>query len=79
MPGGTGKVKVVPGQAFPNGRPGYPIHWDDERGAWRPPGFTSTDSNEHIFNEATGQNGVWDGDKHEWIDAQTGKAIGYEQ
>ena len=37
-----------------------------------------TDPN-RIFNPHTGQNGVWDDDKKQWIDAQTGKPIGYEQ
>jgi len=69
-----------PGQAFPTGRPGYPITWEDEHGTWRPPGFKSDPSeSDHIFNQTTGQNGVWDDDKKQWIDAKTGQPISYEQ
>lgn len=70
----------VPGVAIPDGRPGYRITWDQTHGTWRPPGFEpSAGDNDHVFNPTTGQNGVWDGDKQQWIDTQTGKPLTYEQ
>lgn len=69
------------GQAFPDdGRPGYPISWDDSHGTWRPPGFNSDPTDpDRLFNSATGQNAVWDDKAGGYIDSQTGKPIGYEQ
>jgi hypothetical protein len=81
-PGPAGKTApdVQPGEAYPNGRPGHAITWDAEHGAWRPPGFNADPTDpERVFNQATGQNGVWDGDKHQWIDAATGQTLTYEQ
>lgn len=69
-----------PGMAFPNGRPGHPITWDDAHGAWRPPGFTpDAGDSDRIFNSTTGQNGVWDDKSGKWIDTKTGQPISYEQ
>ena len=84
-PGRTGlsgkpMTYTEPGQAYPDGRPGRAITWDDEHGTWRPPGFSSDPSDhDRVFNQATGQNGVWDGDKQAWIDTATGQPISYEQ
>ena len=72
----------APGTAQWDGvRPGYGLVWDPEKGVWVPPGFHGTDPTDpnRIFNPHTGQNGVWGDDKKQWIDAQTGKPIGYEQ
>ena len=64
--------------AEPDGRPGYPLGWDEGHDTWMPPGFTHDPADpDRIFNQTTGQNGVW-GDSH-WIDAQTGAQLGYEQ
>lgn len=69
-----------PGVAKPDGRPGLPIVWDPDKGVWGPPGFVSDPGDPNrAFNQTTGKNAVWDDKAHQWIDAQTGKPIGYEQ
>src|SRR5207302_312179 len=79
-PGTTGRVKTVAGMAYPTGRPGLPITWDDERGVWRPPGFTpDPDHSDRLFNSHTGQNAVWDEKSQRWVDAKTGEPVSYEQ
>ena len=49
------------------------MYWDNEHQRWIPLGFKAdpTESN-RIFNEKTGQNGVWDEGKNQWIDTKTG-------
>lgn len=81
LPKGARIDPDTPGAAFPPdplglNRPGPRIWWDEDKGAWTPVGFQvdPTDST-RVFNPDTGQNGVWDGDRGAWIDAQTGKPI----
>ncbi len=61
-------------------RPGLPLWWDERHGVWTPPGFGYDPSDpDRIFNQTTGKNGVWDDKARQWIDAQTGKPLTYEQ
>jgi hypothetical protein len=69
-----------PGVAHPDGLPGLPIIWDDAHGTWMPPGFVPEPGDpNHLFNQTTGQNAVWNDKTGSYIDTQTGKALPYAQ
>ncbi|MHB8686397.1 MAG: hypothetical protein ACYDB4_04270 [Candidatus Dormibacteraceae bacterium] len=60
----------------PLGRPGPGISWNEDKGAWTPPGFKNDPSDrDRIFNSETGQNGVWDEKAGTWVDAKSGEPI----
>ena len=81
------------GQAYPPGG-GTPITWDDEHGAWRPPGYEPDPSDPGHYKEyevkdqgigkgfakePTGNTAYWDDEAGKFIDTKTGKAVSYAQ